>query len=136
MNWLFRDPPRDPQLGEALRQLETVSRVDDAQLRQRIVTAAAPQLASLRSPSPRWWEWISRWMPIAVPVGLAASFAAGLLLPGAEQAASAVSYASEAGADSALVIAAFSEVSVGGELTGYLVSPEGGDWLLEEAVSQ
>lgn len=136
MNWVFRDPPRDHRLGEALRQLETVSRVDDAELRQRIVTAAAARLASLRSSAPRWWEWISRWMPVAVPVGLAASFVAGLLLPGAEQAASARSYASEAGADSALVIAAFSEVPLGGELTPYVVSPEGGDWLLEEAVSQ
>ena len=135
MNWPFHDPAREPRLGEALRQLETVSPVDDAQLTQRIVTAAAPRLASLGARTPRWWEWISRWMPIAVPVGLAASFAAGLLLPGAEQ-ASAGSYASEAGADSALVIAAFSDVPTGGELTAYLVSPEGGDWLLEEAVSQ
>jgi anti-sigma factor RsiW len=136
MSWLFQEPRRDPQLGEALRQLENLSQVDDAELRQRIMAAAAPRLVSLRSPAPRWWEWVSRWMPVAVPVGLAASLVAGLLLPPAEGLVSSESYTAEAGADSALVIAAFSEAPAGGQLTGYLVTPEGGDWLLEQAVTQ
>lgn len=136
MNWLFQEPRRDPRLGEALGQLENSSQVDDAELRQRIMLAAVPRLQSLRSPAPRWWEWISRWMPIAVPVGLAACFAAGLLLPGAEELVSPESYTAEAAADSALVIAAFSEAPAGGQLAGYLVTPEGGDWLLEQAVTQ
>ena len=136
MNWLFQEPRRDPRLGEALRELENSSQVDDAELRQRIMLRAGARLERLRPPAPPWWEWISRWMPIAVPVGLAASFASGLLLPGAEGVVSPDSYAVEATADSALVIAAFSEAPAGSQLTGYLVTPEGGDWLLEQAVTR
>jgi hypothetical protein len=75
-------------------------------------------------------------MPVALPVGLAASLAAGLLLPDAEEVTSSSSYSMEVGADSTLVIAAFSEGSAAGEWAAHLLAPEGGDWLLEQAVSQ
>jgi hypothetical protein len=137
MNWLFRDPPRDPGLAAALRRLEDPVSLDDSTaLQQQISAAARPGLAVLRSPSPHWWEWITRWTPIAVPVGVAAALAAALLIPGLEEAGSTGTYAVEAGADSTLVIAAFSEEAVGSQWTARLVAPETGDWLLEQAVVQ
>jgi hypothetical protein len=137
MSWLFREPPHDPALGAALRELEADSPNRDADiLRRRIVGAAAPQLRQLRSPTPRWWEWISRWMPVALPVGLAVSLAAGLLLPSAPDLVNVADSSADAGADSTLVIAAFSEAPAGGELAGHLVAPSNGDWLFEQAVSQ
>jgi hypothetical protein len=135
MNWLFREPRPDPRLGQALRRLEAGSALDDAQLHQRILAAAAPTLGTLRAPAPRWWEWISRWMPIALPVGLAASLAAGLLVPEPEDVASVSGYSSELGADSTLFLAAYSEQPAGGQLAAFLVSPQSGD-LFEEAVTQ
>ena len=136
MIWLFREPQQDPELGSALRQLEGASPRDLASLQQQIVAAATPQLAALRSRSPRWWEWISRWMPVAVPVGIAASIAAGLLLPEIVEPGLESSYSSEVGADSTLFIAAYSEGRTGSQLAGSLVAPESGDWLLQEALSQ
>ena len=139
MSWLWRDPLRDPKLGAALRTLEADnpgSRNPDL-LRQRILAAADPLLRKLRSPAaPPWWEWISRWMPIAVPVGLAASLAASTLVSGPTDLSTVVSASAEAWADSTLVIAAFSESGAGSELAGRLVAPASGDWLFEEAVSQ
>lgn len=137
MNWLFREPSHDPALGAALRGLEARSPGgDDDVLRRRIISAAAPKLRQLRSPAPRWWEWISHWMPVALPVGLVVSLATGLLLPSAGDLVNVASSGAEAGADSTLVIAAFSETSAGGELAAHLVAPASGDWLFEQAVSQ
>jgi hypothetical protein len=137
MSWLFREPPRDPALAAALRGLEAEPSNSDADvLRRRIVSAAAPTLRQLRSPAPRWWEWISQWMPVALPVGLAVSLAAGLLLPSGGDLVNVASSSTDAGADSTLVIAAFSEASTGGELAAHLVAPASGDWLFEQAVSQ
>ena len=137
MSWLFREPPHDPKLGAALRRIETTVPLGDSEpLRQRIGAAARPKLAELRSPAPRWWELISRWMPVAVPVGLAASLAAGLLVPASGEITTLAGYAADAGADSTLVIAAFSEVGIGGQLAAHLVAPESGDWLFEQALGQ
>jgi hypothetical protein len=137
MKWLFREPARDPRLGAALRQLERGSGRDDTELRQGIVTAARPQLDALRSRQPRWWEWISRWMPVAVPLGLAASLLAGLILPGTEEITPSSSlYSAEPVADSTLLSAAYSEGPTGSQLAANLVAPGEGDWLLEEAVTQ
>ena len=137
MSWLFREPRHDPTLAAALRGLEDESPSGDADiLRRRIVSSAAPKLRQLQSPAPRWWEWISRWMPVVMPVGLAVSFAATLLLPSAGDLVNAASSSADAGADSTLVIAAFSEASAGGELAAHLVAPASGDWLFEQVVSQ
>jgi hypothetical protein len=138
MRWLFREPTPDQTLGEMLRRLETASpESEEALLRQRIVTAAVPILRGLRAPAPpRWWEWISRWMPVAVPVGLAASLAATLLVSIGTDRVNLASSIADAGADSTLVIAAFSEGSTRSELTAHLVAPAGDDWLFEEAVSR
>jgi hypothetical protein len=136
MNWLFREPQRDPRLGQALGQLQRQSELDEARLRQRIVDAALPRLAVLRSSSPRWWEWVSRWMPVAVPLGLAASLAAALLVPHVEDSLTAQAYVAEAAADSTLVLAAYSEEPGDDGIAAHLVAPEPGEWLLEEAVGQ
>ena len=138
MRWLFREPTRDQTLGQMLRQLETVApRSDDALLRERIVAAATPILRRPRAPAaPRWWEWISRWMPVAVPVAVAASLAATLLVSIGADPVNVASSVAEAGADSTLLIAAFSEGSTRSELAAHLVAPAGDDWLFEEAVSR
>jgi hypothetical protein len=136
MNWLFQEPRRDPKLGAALRQLERASRQDDADLHQRIVAAATPQLNALGSPGRQWWEWVTRWMPVAIPVGLAASLAAGLILPEAEEVSPITEYTTETSADSTLLAAAYLEGSDAGRLAAHLVAPENGDWLFEQAVAQ
>jgi hypothetical protein len=138
MKWLFHEPERDPKLGAALRQLERESAVadDSTHLQRRISAAAVPRLAQLRSPAPHWWDWITRWVPVAVPVGLAASLAAGLLVTGVQDASSNTDYAVEGGADSTLVIAAFSEAGARAEWAAHFVTPEAGDWLLEQAVTR
>jgi hypothetical protein len=136
MKWLFREPPRDPRLGEALRNQQTGSQIPDAELHRRIVAAAQPRLQQLRTSGPRWWEWITRWVPVAVPIGLAASLAGALLLPGTVDLTNPTSSIAEAGADSTLVIAAFSEAATGSELAAHLVAPATNEWLFEEAVSR
>ena len=136
MNWLFQEPRRDPKLGDALRKLERPSRLDDSDLRQRIVAAATPQLSGLQSPGRHWWEWVTRWMPVAIPLGLAASLAAGLILPAAEEVSPTTEYATETSADSTLLAAAYSEESDAGQLAAHVVGPESGDWLFQQAVAQ
>ena len=135
MNPLFRNPQHDGELGAVLRQVEPGVSVDSEPLRQRILAAAHPKLAELRSPAPRWWEWISRRVPVAVSMTLAAALATGLLVPGVTD-LTIETAAAEVGADSTLVIAAFSEGSAGGQLAASLVAPESGDWLLQQAVGQ
>jgi anti-sigma factor RsiW len=136
MSWLFQEPSRDPKLAAALRQLDDGSPRDSEPLRQRILAAARPRLGELRSPTPRWWEWISPWLPVALPMGLAASLAAGLLVPAGTEISSDSSSAVEVGTDSTLVIAAFSEGSVRSQWAAHLVAPESGDWLFEQAITQ
>jgi anti-sigma factor RsiW len=136
MKWLFQEPPRDPRLSEALRNQEAASQTLDAELHRRIVAAAQPRLEQLRASGPCWWEWITRWIPVAVPIGLAASLAGALLLPGSVDLTNISSSTAEAGVDSTLVIAAFSEAGTGSELAAHLVAPATNEWLFEEAVSR
>jgi hypothetical protein len=137
MRGLFKEPKRDRVLGDALRQIDAVAEPGDAEsLRRRIGAAAQSRLADLAMPTPRWWEMISGWSRVAVPVGLAASLAAGLLVQGSVTGADSAPYAGELGADSTLVIAAFSEPGSGRLLTAHLIAPEGNDWLLEQAATQ
>jgi hypothetical protein len=75
-------------------------------------------------------------MPVAVPVGLAASLAATLLVSTGADPVNVASSVAEAGADSTLLIAAFSEGSTRSELAAHLVAPASDDWLFEEAVSR
>ena len=137
MNWLFSDPPRDPRLAEALRRLEAEAGSPELdRLRERIVLAARRRPAAQRLPSARWWEWIDHWIPVAVPLGLAASLVAAFLVPESEELTISSSYAVEAPADSTLVAAAFSDQSSGGQIAAHLIAPQEGEWILEEAMSQ
>jgi anti-sigma factor RsiW len=137
MSRLMGEPERDPRLGDLLRQLETASEPGGAEeLRRRIMAAARPRLAELRLPAPRWWELISGWTRVAVPIGLAASLAAGLLVRGSGTSTGVATYATDLGSDSTLVLAAFSESASGGQFAAQLMAPEGDDWLLEQAVTR
>jgi hypothetical protein len=137
MNWLLREPDRDARLGAALKQIDPApdaARAED--LRHRIMARARASLAELDLPATRWWEWLSRSVRIAVPVGLAASLAAALLLPPPSEMARFGSQTIETGADSTLIMAAFSEPSVQGQLAAHLIAPEGSEWLLEQALTR
>jgi hypothetical protein len=137
MNWLLGEPERDLRLGAALRRIDPTpdaARAED--LRRRIMARARAPLAELGVPAARWWEWLSRWVRIAVPVGLAASLAAGLLLPGSGDLAGLGGYTIGTGADSTLIAAAFSEPAARGQMAAHLIAPEGNDWLLEQALTQ
>jgi hypothetical protein len=104
-------------------------------LRQEILAAARPHLAGLRAPaSPEWWEWLSRWISVAVPVGVAASLVAGLLVSMGRS--PDIAYTAEAGADSTLVTAAFADASTGTEVASQFITPSGGEWLFEQVLSQ
>jgi hypothetical protein len=137
MSGVFRDPERDPALGEALWRIEATRESGDLEaLRRRILAAARPRLAQLGAPALRWWEWISGWTRVAVPVGLAASLAGGLLVQATGTTTVFSNYSTDMGSDSTLVLAAFSEPASGSRFTAHLIAPEGNDWLLEQAVSQ
>jgi hypothetical protein len=137
MRWLLGEPGRDPELAAALRQADSVpdaTRGED--LRRRIMARARPRLAEPQLPTKHWWDWLSGWVRIALPVGLAASLAAGLLLPHSVETDSLGSYTAEAGADSTLIVAAFSEPSARGQLAAHLIAPESNDWLLEQVLTR
>jgi hypothetical protein len=137
MSALFGEPGRDPKLRAALRRIESASPVGDVEaLHRRILAAARPKLAELGASAPRWWEWVSGWMRVAVPVGLAASLAAGLLVRGSNDITGAAASTSDLSPDSTLVLAAWSEPAAGGQLASHLIAPESNDWLLEQAVTR
>jgi hypothetical protein len=137
MNNVFREPSRDPLLGNALREIEGSMDIRDPQgLRERILAAARLRLAEIGSRGPRWWELLSTWSRIAVPIGLAASLAAGLLLQHGSAETLLQPNSGEMGSDSTLVLAALSEPAAGILFTSHLIAPEGDDWLLRQAVAQ
>jgi hypothetical protein len=133
MKRLLGEPERDAELSAALRNIEQAPlHADNDMLRRRIVAAARSRLAALAAPAPHWWELVSSWSRVAVPVGLALAITAVLLMPfGMETSTSAAG--ADAG-DSTLVLAAFSEGS-GGQLAN-LIAPASHDWLLEQAISR
>jgi len=134
VNWLFREPRRDPELAAALRRIEPApDRSVEEALRLRILDAAGARSTGLNAAAPRWWEWISAWIPVAVPIGLTACLAAALLLPGRGDLVGAGEYIGETGTDSAMVLATFSDAGFGSQVTAQLIAPEGDDWLLAQA---
>jgi hypothetical protein len=81
-----------------------------------------------RAPKP-WWEWTASWARIAVPVGVAASLAAGVLLgradPGGDPALT----------ESALVLG-LEDGSGGTALAAELLPQATDEWLLTEALDR
>jgi hypothetical protein len=136
MALLFGEPDRDPRLGDALRHIEGTPPDEGEGLRQRIMDAARPVLAGLRTAGRPWWAWLSAWVRVAVPVSVAASLAAALFLPGRADIVGGDSSSAIVGADSTIVLAAFSDPGTGGQLTAHLIAPEAGDWLLAQAFDQ
>lgn len=137
MKWLLGEPGRDPELSAALSRAEPApDAAGEEDLRRRIMARARPRLAELQLPAGHWWDWLSGWVRIALPVGLAASVAAGLFLPQVVATDSLASPTAEAGADSTLIVAAFSEPSARGQLAAHLIAPESNDWLLEQVLTQ
>ena len=134
VNWVFHEPERDSELAAALRQIEPLpDRSAEEALRLRILQAARARSIGLNASAPRWWEWISAWIPVAVPMGVTACLAAALLLPGTGELVGAGAYGGETGADSAMVLATFSDAGFGSQVTAQLIAPEGDDWLLSQA---
>jgi hypothetical protein len=136
MSRFFGEPPRDPELAEALRQMEAASPPgNDEVLRRRIVAAARPRLAALPASSRQWWEWISGSVRVAIPVAVAACVAAALLVSRSSDYVGTEISSTVAGADSTLVLAAFSAPAAG-DLTSHLIVPTGDDWLLSQALDR
>lgn len=133
MKRLFREPERDAELADALRRIERPPLDETSLLRRRIAAAARPGLALLATPAPPWWELLTGWGRLAVPVALAVALAAVLLMPFSNENDASPIY-SVAGADTTLVLAAFSE-GAGGQLAN-LIAPVSHEWLLEQAISQ
>ena len=134
MNWLLPQPDRDPELAAALRLIEPVpDRSAEEALRRRILEAARARPAGLNAVSPRWWEWISTWKPVAVPMGVMACLVAALLLPGKGDLVVTAEDALETDVDSAMVLATFSDPGFGNQVTTGLIAPQGRDWLLTQA---
>ena len=137
MTGLLGEPERDPELAAALRRVDSEPDASRGEaLRRRIMARARTRLTEPQLPSGHWWDWLSGWVRIALPVGLAASLAAGLLLPHSIETESLDSSPVEAGADSTLIVAAFSEPSTRGQLAAHLITPESNDWLLEQVMTQ
>lgn len=135
---IFSEPARDPKLADALRRIDEsqASEEELERLRLRILEAARPALAGFRAPGRPWWEWISGWVRVAVPVGVAASLVLAFVVPGTADLAAGDTTAVVAGADSTIVLAAFSEPGTGNQLTAHLIAPETSDWLLAQALDQ
>lgn len=136
MAHFFDEPARDPRLADALRQIDETPMDDGHALRQRIMDAARPTLAALRTAGRPWWSGLSAWLRVAVPVTVAACIAAALLLPGRRDIAVDETSVSAIAVDSAMVIAAFSTPGVESQLTAHLIVPETDDALLAQAFAQ
>jgi len=136
---MLDDPERDPRLADALRRtpLSNASLSDD-QLRSRIIVAGRTRLAQLRARQRPWWEWTAAWARVAVPVGLAASLAAGVLL--VQSANSVESASSVAAADtvtaSGVILSAAAGNAASPQVGDELVAQASDDWLLTQVMSR
>lgn len=140
----FGRTERDPELGEALRRLETgMPAGDDDALRARITLTAESALRDLRVRSRRqaaapWWEWTSRWAGLAVPAGAAVALASALLVA---RTGVPATLGSDAAADT-LTVSGLLASATPGEPGGTdlaldgLLAPAEHDWLFTEAMGR
>lgn len=121
------EPPRDAHLAAALRTADPAAagaHVDASDaLARRIVEAARPGLLRRADRRRSWWEWTADWARIAVPVGVAATLAAGAILLASDQ-SDPVPFG-----ESALVLGDGAGRS---ELAAELVPPATDEWLLQQ----
>ncbi len=136
MSPILGEPSRDPRLADALRRIDENPAGSDDGLRHRIMEAARPALASLRLSSRPWWVWLTAWVRVAVPVAVATCVAAALVIPGSDDLAATGISTALPGADSTIVLAAFSEPGTSEQLTAHLIAPDTSDWLLTQALNQ
>ena len=135
------DPPRDPELAEALRRFDSAygrfasgnAEQHDA-LRNTIVSAARPRLSDLARGGDAWWQWTARWGSAAIPIGLAAgiigvTLASLLSLPVSDD-------ATPRRAPIVAFDAVASSAHSGRQLIDSLVGPATDAWLLGVAVEQ
>jgi hypothetical protein len=144
--FLDRDPPRDPDVRDAVRLAGTpvlsqgapTSEAWNADaVRATIIERAEPLLARLRRSAPRggaWWEWTARWSRAAIPMAIAAGVialaaASVLTLPANDDVPPRRS-----------PIVAFAAVASparsGAQLIDSLVGPATHEWILTAAVAQ
>jgi hypothetical protein len=138
MAGMFHDPERDPRLADALRGTPGPGGpLDDQQLHSRIMAAARPRLAQLRARQRPWWEWTAGWARVAVPVGLAASLAAGVLLvrsPSSGESLSSI--AADTTTASGVILSAAAGGTGSPQVGDELVAQASDDWLLTQVMSQ
>lgn len=121
---IHREPERDPRLAGALHGLARESADGDERLVARIVEAARPRLGELRRAPRPWWAWTASWARVAVPVGVAASLAAGVMLIRAGDSA-----VDDVVTESTLVLES-NDDAAGGSLAGALLPQATDEWLL------
>jgi hypothetical protein len=130
-----REPERDPQLARALRQADA-GRSDEEleRLRRRVMAAAREQLAGLAAARQPWWAWAAGWGRVAVPIGLAASLAAGVVL--ARSTLSDSTVVAEVESESSLVLREVALASGSDVVTSQLALPSSQDALLDAAITR
>jgi hypothetical protein len=134
---MFNHPEHDPRLGAALRGTPARSTpLDDEALHGRIMSAARPRLAQLRARQRAWWEWTAAWARVAVPVGLAASLAAGVLLVRSPATVESTSFASDTVTASGLILSAAAGTTGSPQVADELVAQPSDDWLLDQVMSR
>ncbi len=128
------DPPRDAQLGAALRRRDAAVSDTDT-LRRAIAASARERLARLEAgDGDQWWDWTARWSRAAIPIACAAGLvgvavATMLALPAVEE--------QQALRAPVVAFAAITSPEVTGtQLTDSLVGPATHDWVLNGAVSR
>ena len=136
-DFLFGTPEQDPDLGDALRRLESGrSTAEDDDLRARISAAAEPALRArrlaVRESYRAWWEWTSSWARLAIPAGAAVAVVSALLLTKAK-APSSTEAAADSAAVSSLLVSAGDDRS-GGALLDQVLVPAERDWLFSQAM--
>jgi hypothetical protein len=135
---MFRDPERDPRLADALRATQAEGALlEDDSLPARIIAVARPHLAQLRARQRPWWEWTARWARVAVPVGLAASLAAGVLLIQSPSWRDSISnVAADTVTASGVILSAAAGTTGSPQVGDQLVAQASDDWLLTQVMSR
>jgi hypothetical protein len=130
-----REPERDPRLAHALRLVDAGRSDEELEsLRRRVMAAARDQLAVLTAARQPWWAWAAGWGRVAVPIGLAASLAAGVVLAGSSL--SELTAAAEVESESSLVLREVTLASGADLVTSQLALPSTQDALLDAAITR
>lgn len=130
-----REPERDPLLADALRLADAGrSDADLERLRRRVMAVAQGPLADLAAARKPWWAWAAGWGRVAVPIGLAASLAAGAIL--ARSNLSGLTRAAEVESESSAVLREVALASGADLVTSQLALPSSRDALLDAAITR